>query len=128
MRRTVRLVLALAALAPAQHRRRCCSVEAADSSLSVSRRGIGFLQVFGFLRHSSIYFVSLASKFRIGYLESLDYARLPTCPQTGRAAGCCRRSVQRVATRAATLDHFPRGPALKLRAHPGFPRRLVGTG
>ena len=87
-----------------------------------------FLAGFGFLRHSSIYFVSLAPKFRTGHLESQDYARLPTCPQTGRAAGCCRRSVQRVATRAATLDHFPRGPALKLRAHPGFPRRLVGTG
>ena len=43
------------------------------------------------------------------HLESQDYARLPTCPQTGRAAGCCRRSVQRVATRAATLTTFLAG-------------------
>ena len=130
MRRTVRLVLALAALAPWQHLRRSRCVEAADSSLSLSRRGIGFalLQVFWFFRHSPIYFASLASKFRTGHLESLDYAWLPTCLQTGRAEGCCRRSVQRVATRAATVDHFPHGPAVKLRAHPGFPRRLVGTG
>ena len=88
MRRTVRLVFAPAALAPSQHLRRCCSVEAADSSLSVSRRGIGFgfLQVFGFLRHSSIY--TWSRRITCGY-------RLVLRPGVPRAAAVAQSSESR---------------------------------